>query len=222
MKKLVPSLNKFLFSKKTTFTFVASLVILLVVSFFTFAPLREITRVNALFQMIDDSKASSADISVDNQAVRINFKIKPEDMEVASVFSTNLGVDDSWMEGMSFNLNPATLDLLRSSLPKHVLLRFSPKQVSLENKGGLSLRSSLTNREYKLASGSGSLNAIAGGDRDYQIAITDPAPLLRFASSSGQLHLSAQMEGIFPILSKVATMTLSVHDSNVDGKIILK
>ncbi len=121
----------------------------------------------------------------ENGALQVNFKIVRKDQEVIDQFSSNLGVSKDWMSGISLRLDPKTLEFLKK-FPQKLTLNFTPKEVDFSSHGVSLLSSSITPQSFEMASGSAKLSVKVSGEKDYNISLSKPADLLKYATSSGR------------------------------------
>lgn len=165
---------------------------------------------------------SSASIKTDGEKISISFQILPQDKPLQSQFSSNLGIGDSWSSGFSLSLDQQTVDLIKSSLAKKLFLDFSNKELKFSSERIPLLTTALVGKDYNFATGSAKLHLRAVNSSDYTLEIDGPKDLVKYASSSGQLYLSKELSGLFPLLDKVATIKVSSSGGNTQGEIILK
>lgn len=164
---------------------------------------------------------SQANLAADNQSVNASFKISPKDQDNVALFSQNLGVTQNWIKGIHLKLDLSNTNFMKN-LPSKIQLKFAPKEVDFESPGLPLLNSALPSKDYHFASESGKLDLKQISDQSYTLVINDPAPLIKYATSSGQLYFSNQLRELFPILSKVATIELKVNGGTLNGSIKLK
>lgn len=167
-------------------------------------------------------KKSIASIYTQNNNLKIDFNLTNSDKDKAIAFSNNLGVSSDFLEGLTLTLDPNSLDQIKSNLPLEVNLEFNDKSLNLTNFSNVNLNSSIPTQNYEIATGSGRLTFKTRGSKDYDLTILDPDEVVNYATSSGKLYLSKQIEQLFPMLSKIAKITLVVKDKNVSGVILLK
>jgi len=166
-------------------------------------------------------KVSTAKVSTQNDQLNIDFQITSFDRAKAVDFSNNLEISSDYLDGVKLTLDPASINQIKQNLPLEVNLRFSDKQLDLSSVVG-SLSTSLPSQNYEIATGSSKLTFNTRGRSNFDLTITDPGIVISYATSSGRLYLSSQIGELFPMLSKIAKITLVVKDKNVTGNILLK
>ncbi len=165
---------------------------------------------------------SSAMTKINNTQVSVNFRILPQDKATQSQFASDLGVGNDWSRGFSLNLNQDTINLLKSSLPQNLFLDFCSKDLKFSSLKIPLLSSALVGQEYDFATGSAVLHLKAINTSDYSLTITDPKDLMDYATSSGELYVSAQLALLFPILDKIDTIRVNSLQGTMQGEILLK
>ena len=166
------------------------------------------------------SSKSYIDLS-DQGGLSLKVSIDPKDEKIYRQFLANANAQD--LRDLKLNLDKETMTNLDKILPQRVNLRFkNSKDLMFSSQRGISLKSSYTGQEYNLATGSARAHFSLRGDKDYSAEITDPAPLLKEATSSGSFYLAPPLQGLFPILDKVATIKISVDNGNISGEVKLK
>lgn len=165
---------------------------------------------------------SQAQLSFNDSSVNASFQINSKDQQNMQQFSNNLGVSTDWTRGITLKFDQDTVNFLSKVLPKKLSLSFAPKEVDFNNQGLSLLNSSLPAQSYRLATGSANLNLKRVSNESFTLDMIDPAPLLRYATSSGKLYLSNELQGLFPILDKIATIELKVNGGDLQGQIKLK
>lgn len=176
----------------------------------------------ALYYNFQNKQKSQAQISFSDSSINISFLINPKDQIAMQQFSSNLGVGSDWTKGINFKLDQDSVKFLSKIMPSKLSLSFSPKEIDFSNQGLYFLNSSLPSQSYSLATGSAHLNLERESGENFNLTISDPKPLVEYASSSGKLYLSNQLQSLFPIMDKVATIELKVNGGNLQGSIKLK
>ncbi|MBI3485873.1 hypothetical protein HY025_02905 [Candidatus Daviesbacteria bacterium] len=165
---------------------------------------------------------STADIFIQGNHLKINFKVKDSGQAKLNSLINNLGVSNDFLNGISLELDSASLAKLSKSLPTQVKLQINDKQISFQGSNTSLLSTGLPNQSFHFASASSSINLKFVSDENYDLEIIDPEPLAVFATSSGTLHLSNKLQGLFPILSKIAKINLVVNGKSLNGELLLK
>lgn len=216
-------------SKKTIiFSTLGTLVLLiaLIVGLLVFYPLKNSinfeTLINSFLERVNLRDKSYASLAYEGNTIKLNFDIAPEDVEKATKFSKKLDIRDDWMEGMSLTLDQKTVNLLRDSLPEKVALEFEDQGVSFSSQSSPKLKSSLSEKNYQLATTSGSLTLNASSQRDYDLKIVEPLAVLEYADAQGKIYLSTRAEGLLPLIEKVARIEIQSRNGEVKGSIRIK
>lgn len=168
------------------------------------------------------TKQSTADIFVEGNFLKINFKIKDSDQAKLNSLIANLGVSNDFLNGISLELDQSSLAKLSKNLPTQVKLQITEKSLSFQGSNSSLLNTSLPSKSIHYATGASDINLNFRNDENYNLEITDPAVLAYNATSSGTLHLSSKLQGLFPILSKIAKINLAVNNKSWNGEILLK
>lgn len=197
---------KLLKKRNAVLSVVVLLVILLTASFILAANLKILPK-------------SGVDLSINDGSLSAKFNINQSDKGRFEAFLYNLGV--SSVNQISLKLNQSALSALSQDLPTTLTLNISDKDIKFKNQTFTLLKGAIA-QNFEIASGSGKLSITKSGDYDYSIFITDPAEVLESATSSAQLYLSDKIQGLFPILQRVATINLEVHGHSISGEIQLK
>ncbi len=165
---------------------------------------------------------STAEVFLEGNKIKARFNIGPKDKPSALAFSQNLGIGDGWMSGVSATLDDQSLEKLSKILPVKLNLKFSGEGASFETLGLPSLESGLSKSEYNFATESGRLTLKTQDNNDFSLEVSDPGPLLNYATVSGQFRASAKVVEMVPILSKMAKIEVRVNGKNVRGEVKLK
>ena len=167
------------------------------------------------------SNRSYAEISDQNGALSIVLSINQSDEPIYSQFISKAGAQD--VRKLSLNLNKDTMTNLDQILPKKVMLYpKSDSELDFSSGNHPSLNSSVTGQDYDFATASAKAHFNLKDGKDYSADISDPLPLLIEASRSGNFYLANDLQGLFPILGKVATIRISVDNGEISGEIKLK
>lgn len=167
-------------------------------------------------------KESTANIYIQNDQLKIDFQIIDEDFQKAANFSNNLGISSDWLLGVSLTLDQRSLFALKQVLPLNPNLNFSDNSLNFSSTKNSDLNSSLPVQNYEISTGSAKLTLSVRGSNDYNLEVIQPDLIVKFATISGQVYLSSQVEQLFPIMSKIAKIVLVVKGKNVSGNILLK
>ncbi len=166
---------------------------------------------------------STATLSEEQQKLVLKFNLTEKEKKDAEDFSNKLNVSPLWLDGITLQLDPSSLEKLNIALPLKVNVDFSEGDFKFSSTKNKMLSSSLPKNEYSFATSSGKLNFKVISDQEFDLEIIDPSPLALYATTSGELTLSSKIEGsILPILSKIGTIKLKVSGSNINGDLKLK
>lgn len=186
----------------------------------------QILYIQNAFQNISRSKpwiqSSQAYINIERENVQIKFKVASGDQSLIKQFSSNLGVSEEYLSGISFEVDENTKANLEQFLPINVNLDISPKRMGFFTPGIKGLESSLIKDKLEFATGSSKLDLKVRGDKEIELEIQDPEPMLKYATNSGQINLSDKLEPLFPIMEKIATIKLEINGNHLEGEIVLK
>lgn len=164
---------------------------------------------------------STADVFISGHQLKVTFHISPQDRQLVAVLSRSLGIGQSWEDGLSLTLDQSTIDYLTPLIPQTLEMTFSPPEVFFKSPGRLPSQV-IAGSHYRLATNSGQLMVNQEGSKHIELVIQDPSALLQYATSSNQLYLSPNLSLLFPTLSKVATIELTVDGRSLSSKIKLK
>lgn len=165
---------------------------------------------------------SSAELSTENSKLVIKFNIVSKDQEVAKQFLSNLGGDESILQGMKLELDDQSAERLRQVVPVELNLDIEPKKISFSNQRLPHLNRGESEKSFEFATESGRIKYKSSGGTSIDLEIEDPEPLLKYATESGQMSLSNKIDGLFPIMGKVGRIKLEVDGKRVGGEIELK
>lgn len=168
------------------------------------------------------SPKSQANLSFEGDTVKVDFDILEKDRPAAENFSAKLGVDSSWTSGISLQLDPKTVTKLSEIVPANLDLIFTASGIELKSQSAKGLKSALGTNKYELATGSASLKLDYASEKDFNLTIVDPAPLIKHASASAKLHLSPELRGVLPIADKIDRIEIDSRNGMVTGKISTK
>ncbi len=158
-----------------------------------------------------------------DKKLNIEFKIEEKDRQAFNEFSKNLGVDPEAFNKLSLDINPESRQRLENLLPWDLRLNIGPKSLKFSNNEVMNpLKSGLVKSEYNFATGSARLNYKSLGGNDFVLDLNEPEDLVKYATESGQLHLSSKLDGLFPIMEKVSRINLRVEGKQVNGEIDLR
>ncbi|MBI2011365.1 hypothetical protein HYS91_01220 [Candidatus Daviesbacteria bacterium] len=165
---------------------------------------------------------SKASIYTNGNNLKIDFKISNKDMSKAVDFSNRLKIGTSWVEGIEIDLDSESIQKLNQHLPLEVALDFQNKGLAFKSNSRSILNSGLPGESFELASNSGKLSFKSQAGGDYAISVKNPTALIQHATESGKLFISKKLDGLFPILNKVDTISIDVRGKNLTGSILLK
>lgn len=178
--------------------------------------------INSFLEKVNLKEKSYARLSYEGNTINLNFDITPADLEKALRLSKKLNIKDDWMEGISLTLDPKTVNLLKGNLPEKITLVFEDEGISFSSPSSPLLKSSLSGRNYQIATTSGSLTLNASSERDYDLKIVEPLAVLTYADASGKVYLSTKADGLLPILKKVARIEIESRNGEVKGELKIK
>lgn len=167
-------------------------------------------------------KQSSVNVSLDGSKLNLGFDITEEDKPKFREFVNNWFGSNEEIKNLSFGLDENIIPILNPSLPIGLNLKISPKALEFRSQSIPSLQDALIKNDFEFATGSSVLSVKYFSPSKYQVGIENPDDLAFYATSSGVLTRSSNIEGLFKRLSKVATIELSVSSKNIAGKIVLK
>lgn len=214
---------KSLFKKKFLFTVILSVLLVFSVIFLTVTQI--IPNKKFLRQILEDTfkvERSSVDVFIEGNHLNFKFKIVKKETPNFSKFAQNLGVNLSVFDNLSLELDKDSLEKISSILPVTLFLEIDPKSIKFSDKSLNPLKSAISKSTFNFATGSGKLELNSESAQDFYINITDPKPLLEYATASGQINLSKKTYDMFPILSKIARMELRVNGRSMSGEFVLR
>lgn len=165
---------------------------------------------------------STMNLSFEKERVNIKFNFIETDRAKATEFSKKINTSTNWMEGMTFELDPDTVMFLQKNVPNKVFITFSESGIEFRSESVPLLKSALPDKKYTFSTGSAVLNLNAASQKDYDLQITNPKNILQYASDSGKIRLSNRMDGVLPILDKIAKIEIESRGGEVKGWILLK
>lgn len=154
---------------------------------------------------------SSVNVSIDDQVIRIGFKIAGTDQDSVQKISEIFGIDNNWTKGVSMEVDTQSADYLRDLLPIETTVRLSGNQILIGRRQVNSLVNSDT------AKGMLSIDSSNG---KIKITIDNPGELLVDATTSGKLRTYTNEP--FIVVSKLAKIELELSDHTAIGQIDLK
>lgn len=181
-------------------------------------------RLSNLTQLGPHSQAqlSLTEESSTSGKLQINFNILPSDQIKVTNISNRLGIGQEWLQGISVQLNKATIDKLKTYLPISVELTLEDDQVQFTNGRLLVLNSGLPVRTEQYASGSGSMILKSQSEKNFELDIKDPGVVVSSAIAEGKLTVSPQLDSLRLVLDQIAEIHLKMANDQVDGFIRLK
>lgn len=214
---------KTIFKKRFLLTVILSVLLTFSVVFLTVTQI--IPNQKYLRQVIEDTlkvERSSADVFIEGNHLNFKFKIVKKDDQNFGQFAQNLGVNLSVFDNLSLELDKDSLEKISSILPVTLFLEIDPKSIKFSDKSLNPLKSAISKSTFNFATGSGKLELNSESGQDFYLKLTDPKPLLEYATASGQINLSKKTYDMFPILSKIARMELRVNGRSVSGQFTLR
>lgn len=201
---------------------------LIVLSFnFGLSPSFFLTQLTASFR--ENTQRSSVDLSLMDEPdsnysdLNLSFHITSKDRVKLDDFVNRLGVQDNFIDGISLKIDRLAADKIRAILPVSLNIDFNSSGLSFSTKGSLkTLSSSLAFQSFQMATGEGKLRVSYGNDKSYSVEITEPQEVLKMATESAQLSLSKNLNGLFPILSRIVKINVVVNGDTINGGVILK
>lgn len=175
-----------------------------------------------VFEKTNLASKSSASLEYTVDRVKINFDITERDFKKVEVISAKLGIGDDWTKGVQLQLNSEMIGYLKDNLPQEFVLNFNEDGLVFTSKGAPVLKSALADKKYEFSTGSSKLTLNSLSPKDYDLEIIEPEKVLKYASSSGKLYVSQRLDGVLPILSKIAKIEIRSRNGEVRGEIKLK
>lgn len=174
----------------------------------------------------DKSSASKAEIFLEENILKINFKIAKEDEQNSRQISKKLDVTNQWISGMSMVLDDKTAKIVSDSLtgptkedPLILNLQFKPESIEFSTNEKAVLKSILPETSYTLSTDSARISYKFRSDKDFELSIDKPLEIINYATASASVRLSHKLQILFPILSKIATIDLKAVDRFIKGEI---
>lgn len=165
---------------------------------------------------------SKAVVFLEDEVVKVEFKIREEDRAGFESFSKNLGVGSGWMNGLELGLNSEATARVGNILPVELNILASEDSLEFGNDDLPGLNSSLSRQEYQSATLSGKLDVAGSGERDFEIEIVEPKDIYKEASLSGQIYFAKQFDKIDTILERVNSIYIKVSGQSIKGNVKLK
>ena len=164
---------------------------------------------------------SYVDFKVSSGKTNLTFSIDKKDEENYKAFLNNLGVSET--PSLSFQLDDKTTQFLSGLAPQRFNITFiNDKDMKFNSVQLPALPSALSGKSIDFATKSATLNIHYQDEKDFTFAAKDPGVLLEEATKSSKVYVSKEIQELFPIASKVATMKVSVDSGSVSGEILLK
>lgn len=168
------------------------------------------------------AEKSSIKLWTENTALKLEFSLTKEDKQKMQVFNKNLGIGNDYLQGISLELDPESIQKLSEFLPVNVALTIEPKRISFASSILPTFASSLIKENKEFATEGGKLKFSKSSDSEFQLVMEDPRPLLKYATESGQIMMSDKLHLLFPILDRVGTIEMLVNGKSVSGSIEIK
>lgn len=153
--------------------------------------------------------------------LKVVFDIKEADQERFKDFLENLGMNrDSSISEVKLRLNPEMMNKINPMLPLTVKMEISPKKIEFLSNNFKDLSSSVPNNTFHFATSSGVLNLEYRGANNFDLAVSDPQPLVFEATTSGKIYLSPQLQQFASYLLQVDKFSLKVNNIGMrpDGR----
>lgn len=165
------------------------------------------------------TEKSSAKLWTENNSLKLSFALTKEDQSKMKQFNNNLGVGDDYLEGISLELDPESIQKLSEFLPVNIVLTIEPKKVTFGSSILPTFASSLIKETKEFSTGEGKLKFIKSSDSEFQLVLENPDPLVQYATASGQIVLSDKLRLLFPIMDRVGTIEMLVNGKSISGSI---
>ncbi len=168
------------------------------------------------------AEKSTARVFIENNKLNIEFKVASKDKVALSQINQKLGSEDAYLEGVSIGLDETSIKKLANFLPLELDLQITPDRVEFRSGIVPGFASSLITETKEFSTGSATLKMSQYSASEIKLNITDPEPLLRYATESGKFVLSDKLLPLFPILARVGTIEMSVNGKSVSGEVAFK
>lgn len=165
---------------------------------------------------------SQVKITVEDQEVKFSFEIVEGDRLKVEEFSKRMSIGTDWIKGVSLQFDTQIAAKISEILPKELEIVFTNEGLEFNSKASTALKSSQITNKYELATSSGKLTLNYLSEKDFNLLIVDPAPLINYASESAQLHMSNRLEGVLPIASKIDRIEVISQGGVIKGKLKIK
>ncbi len=137
-------------------------------------------------------------------------------------FNQKIGLKDEYLDGIAVKLDAVTAQKLQDFLPLHLVLQIDSDSIRFQSGLVTGFASSLVSETKEFATESGKLKYVQYSPTEFQLKITEPYPLIKYATSSGQFVLSDKLLQVYPILERVGTIEMSVNGKSLSGEVKLK
>src|SRR3989344_325503 len=161
------------------------------------------------------SKSSQAKLSLDGNNLKINFDVIEEDKQRFATVLRSLELDRNIEQGISIGLDSKSSEKIKNNFPVSVDLKFEEKGIKFSNNILPVLKSSQVGEAKEYASGSGKLSYKTDGSDSLYLTVKDPGEFIKNATSSRVIYLSENSQSLFKVLSKLATIEISVNGKNI-------
>lgn len=165
---------------------------------------------------------STARVFSESGDLKIQFKIVSADEKNLQIFNQKLGVSRDYIDGISLDLDAASMKKIEQFLPIDLNLVITPESISYKSGIVPGFASSLVTETKEFATDSAKLKLSQYSAAEFKLEIVDPEPLIKYATTSGQFVLSDKLLPLYPILARVGTIEMSVNGKSLSGEVKLK
>ncbi len=165
---------------------------------------------------------SQARVFMEDGSLKISFQITADDRKVLQTFNQKIGLKDEYLDGIAVKLDAVTTQKLQDFLPVQLVLQIDSDSIRFQSGLVTGFASSLVSETKEFATESGKLKYVQYSPTEFQLKITEPYPLIKYATSSGQFVLSDKLLQVYPILERVGTIEMSVNGKSLSGEVKLK
>lgn len=158
---------------------------------------------------------------VDNK-LSLKFQIDNSDKEALERLLNRIDISKDFLEGVTLTLDQEGAQKVEMILPDEVDFKALDKKIVFVGQSKKLLESAVPVENYSIASGSGNLSLKVYSGNDYDLLINDPGSLWQLATASGSIKLSRQLEGLFPIVAKIARIEVIARDKKISGEMDFK
>lgn len=169
--------------------------------------------------------SSVGKVSIEENKILVKLDISAADRPKMTEFSQNLGIDESWGQGISVSLDEQTANYLSTFLPAEVILTMSGKEISFDSgSSGDFFDPSLMKEIYHVEFDNGKLSVQDISGQGYQIDVENPEKVLSGLSFAGKLKLSERLAdaNLWQLAAKFARIKIRVGKNSLKGVATLK